>query len=257
MSHRPLPPSEGFSLRKAPATSNLLVLALGIGLVAKLVSIANAVQCCGDWPHDRVLISSTLAASLFLMIPVLLFSGRRRVVGAVAINVLLMSIAVADLIHFRFYNDVISIAELGDAWQVLTVLGSVWTALRWQDALYFADVVVVIALGLAFRRRADLRSIGSWRQVFAAALAAFALAKKVAKPLSAVVVDLLACRARHRAPAPVPGFLRRLVWCQGERDVHSLAWISTENQVPNVACIDAVRIKASPDADRVLAGLVR
>ena len=120
---------------------------IGVLLVKLLVlgaSLDTAVH-----PEQRAAIGATLALLLILAAPTMLLPWRLRLAALLSLNVCFTSIALADVLHFRAYGDVISIAEIGHVGQLTTVLTSVLTLLRPTDGLFYSDVVVLVVLSLS------------------------------------------------------------------------------------------------------------
>jgi phosphoglycerol transferase MdoB-like AlkP superfamily enzyme len=84
--------------------------------------------------------TATLAC-LLLPVPLLVLLPRLpRVAVALTLNALLTTLAVADLIHVRFYADVTSVSALAQTAMLGWVMDSVVTLLSPTDVLYFADL---------------------------------------------------------------------------------------------------------------------
>lgn len=110
------------------------------------------------WAYPHVF-SATLASLLLLLAPFPLMPRALRFVVLLALDLVLTSLAVADLVHVRFYADVASVSELSSTHMLAWVLESLFTLLRPLDAVYFLDIVVGIAV-LPFYLRAGAGTPG-------------------------------------------------------------------------------------------------
>ena len=113
-----------------------------VALLVKLVWLGGHLETA-VWPTQRAAVTATLAVLLILAAPTMLASWRYRRFTLLALSVCLTSVALADVLHFRFYGDVISIAELAHTRQLSALLDSVVARLRPTDAFLFADVAVL------------------------------------------------------------------------------------------------------------------
>ena len=112
------------------------------------------------YPH---VLSATLASLLLLVAALPLVPRIGRFVLLLALNLILTSVAVADLLHVRFYADVSSTSDLSSTHMLAWVFESVLTLLRPGDALYYLDVVAGI-IALPFYVRACRRIPGPDRR---------------------------------------------------------------------------------------------
>ena len=113
-----------------------------VALLVKLVWLSGHLETA-VWPTQRAAVTATLAVLLILAAPTMLASWRYRRFTLLALSVCLTSVALADVLHFRFYGDVISIAELAHTRQLSALLDSVVAMLRPTDAFLYADVAVL------------------------------------------------------------------------------------------------------------------
>ena len=79
-----------------------------------------------------------------------------RLWALLTLNAAATLVALADVVRFRAYGDVISVAEIGHLGQLPTVLNSVVALLQPTDALFFADVIVFAALAVGFQRAIEV-----------------------------------------------------------------------------------------------------
>jgi len=103
----------------------------------------HAVSAVGA--HPEVLMP-TLAALLFLVAAFLLLPRVPRLLVLLALDLFLTSLAITDLVHVRYYADVVSLSDVMMAPMVLGVLPRVFESLSTLNALYYLDVVVGLLL---------------------------------------------------------------------------------------------------------------
>src|SRR5262245_28737449 len=98
------------------------------------------------YPAERWVATATLGGLLVLVSPLAILPCVSRYIAILGLNAALTALALGDVIHQRFYGDVLSIQEIGAVGQLGRVAESVTTLLKPTDALYFLDVVVGAAL---------------------------------------------------------------------------------------------------------------
>ncbi len=76
----------------------------------------------------------------------LFLSSSSRHLVLLAMNIVLTFIIFADLIYFRYYNDVISIPVLIQAFQIKSVGDSILNLIRPGDILFIADLIILLPL---------------------------------------------------------------------------------------------------------------
>ena len=89
-----------------------------VSLLAKLLLLGAALDN-SSFPSQRASLGATAAVVLLASIPAVWCAPGRRVLVLLTINVLGTSLALADVIHFRYYGDVLSFAEFAHAHQLL------------------------------------------------------------------------------------------------------------------------------------------
>ncbi|HKC10349.1 MAG TPA: hypothetical protein VKJ67_25975, partial [Methylomirabilota bacterium] len=95
--------------------------------------------------HPEVLMA-TLAALLLLVATFLLLPRVPRVLALLALDLFLTSLAITDLVHVRYYADVVSLSDVMMAPMVLGVLPRVFESLSTLNALYYLDVAIGLLL---------------------------------------------------------------------------------------------------------------
>ncbi len=130
-----------------------LFAAFPLALWLKLVIIGRSLSCCGAFPEHVHPLSATAAILLLMTAVVVRLAPVARLAGWLIAASVLTTIALADLVYFRFFGDLLSVYEAAAAWQLSMVHASVITALRWSDLLYWADVVLGLSVVALLRRR--------------------------------------------------------------------------------------------------------
>jgi phosphoglycerol transferase MdoB-like AlkP superfamily enzyme/membrane-bound acyltransferase YfiQ involved in biofilm formation len=133
--------------RKLPAL--LLFGAFLYGLTLKQLWLMQGI---GIEPTRKLLLV-TLAPTLALLSPALWLKGRRQLAALLGADALITLILYANIVYFRQFRDLVSVASLRYAGQLGTVKGSVFVLLHTADLRYGIDLLVLAALLLAPRLR--------------------------------------------------------------------------------------------------------
>ena len=158
-----------------------------VSLLAKLLLLGAALDN-SSFPSQRASLGATAAMVLLASIPAVWCAPGRRVLVLLTINVLGTTLALADVIHFRYYGDVLSFAEFAHAHQLLVVGSSILGLAQSWHVLLYADVLI---LGLLARLWRDRRRTGvrrSMRLAVSVGLITAALALSIA-PMRLVWTD--------------------------------------------------------------------
>lgn len=102
--------------------------------------VVSAVQA-----RPEVLVT-TLASLLVLVGFLPLLPRFPRVLALLGLNVFLTSLGITDLVHVRYYADVVSLSDVVMAPMVLGVLPRVFESLSTLNALYYLDIAVALLL---------------------------------------------------------------------------------------------------------------
>jgi len=122
------------------------VLAILVGgLLTKLLLLGRLLDTASH-PVSRAALPATAALLCLLLVPLLWLAPRPRVSVFLAVNLLLTALALADVVHYRFFGDVLSIAELIHVGQLGPVAGSVATKVRMVDIVLLLDIFVGFSL---------------------------------------------------------------------------------------------------------------
>ena len=134
--------------------------ALGAGLAAKLL-VLNTALVVDAFPARRASVAATAALALVCLLPLLRLHPRRRLPALLLLDAAISTLLFADVVHFRFFGEPLSVAEIGHGWQLGAVGSTVFSGVEPTDWLLYADVV---AAGLAWvcwlRRVPDVMSRG-------------------------------------------------------------------------------------------------
>ena len=132
----------------------------------------------GYIPTTRSVISGGLVGLLVLFIPLLWVPRRWRFQASLALNAIVTTAVLADLVHARFFDDVIGVSDLGSASNLIAVVPSIMALLRASDWLYYADVLVgllLVPLGIRISRQTDEPPLAARRQLLRVSVAACVL----------------------------------------------------------------------------------
>ena len=91
-------------------------------------------------------LGATLAGLLVLVAFLLLLPRLPRILALLLLNVFLTSLGITDLVHVRYYADVVSLSDVVMAPMVLGVLPRVVESLSSLNALYYLDIAVGLLL---------------------------------------------------------------------------------------------------------------
>lgn len=101
--------------------------------------------------HPEVLIA-TLASLLIMMAPLLLLPALSRFLTLLALDFLLTSLGLVDLVHAQFYADVVSLSDAVVAPMIVGVLPRVLESVSTLNAIYYLDILAGLLLVPWYRR---------------------------------------------------------------------------------------------------------
>jgi lipoteichoic acid synthase len=149
------------------------------GLWIKTVYVTSILRpSWGFVPAERTVLSAGLASLILLFVPLLWVPRRWRLAAGLVFDLVVTFCIHADVVHARFFEDVISIPDIMSAPNLRAVVPSVIALLRSTDVLYYADIIVGLALLPAYLRACRHTSEPLWparRQLARLALAALLL----------------------------------------------------------------------------------
>lgn len=102
--------------------------------------------------HPEVL-GATLASLLVIVAPLLLLPRFPRLLALLLLDALLTSLGLTDLVHVRYYADVVSLSDVVMAPMVVAVLPRVVESLSTWNALFYGDILAGLLL-LSWYQRA-------------------------------------------------------------------------------------------------------
>ena len=103
---------------------------------------------------------SSFASLLILFAPLALLRPVARYFSAWFLNLVIVIVVLANLLHYRYYSDILSVSEIALAWQAVFITGSIFSLLRPIDLLLFADLAIAFSLFPFFVRRVRGRETG-------------------------------------------------------------------------------------------------
>lgn len=129
-----------------------------------------------------LLFVNPLSSSLFFLGFGLLFKKKLQQTAIIVIHFLLSFLLFANIVYYRFFNDFITIPVMMQAKTNGGQLGdSAFSLMRWTDAFYFLDTVILIILALKMRKPAEKPAKKSFRIVLASAVLMFLINLAVAE----------------------------------------------------------------------------
>jgi len=140
-------------MEKAHRGRALAEIALSASLVAKLL-VVNAILAVDAFPVRRAAPAATLALALVCLLLVHRLRERWRLQALLFLSAAISGLLFADVVHFRFFGEPLSVAEVGHGWQVGAVGSTVLRGIEPSDWLLFADVVTVRLVWLFWLPRA-------------------------------------------------------------------------------------------------------
>ncbi|RCW45594.1 phosphoglycerol transferase MdoB-like AlkP superfamily enzyme [Paenibacillus prosopidis] len=101
-----------------------------------------------------------LGAVLLVVCWTIWLPARGRIIALIVLNVILSFVLFADLIYYRYFQDLISVPVLLQLSQVDSLGGSIGTLLRVKDFIFFFDWLIIIpfAVYVIWRGRGDIRN---------------------------------------------------------------------------------------------------
>lgn len=84
---------------------------------------------------------------ILLVLPIIhLFSNKWRIFSLFLIDIALSVLLLANVIYYRYFQDLLSISLIKQFGQVSSLTDSIWTLFEWKDIIYFADIPVLIVV---------------------------------------------------------------------------------------------------------------
>lgn len=133
----------------------------------------------------------SLGTLLVVSAPLVFFSPAKRLAALLALNLAITLMVLSDILHFRYYGDVISVSALGAAWQIPLVASSVLELMNARDGILAIDIAV-LALFWPYYRAAARRCPPFGRrmqQSLALCFCATGIALVAAIPVRTILTD--------------------------------------------------------------------
>lgn len=130
--------------RVAPWIVRLLYIAFFFFMLFKQVLALNL---AGLGIGGRM-IPATVGVLLFLLPWLMIRPGRGQLIGAFVVDLLLTLVSFADVLYFRQFGDLTSVAALRFATQLTDVSSSVTELLQPGDLLFWADLPILLILAI-------------------------------------------------------------------------------------------------------------
>lgn len=116
-------------------------------------------------------VASPIFASVLVIVSFsVLFKNNRRLRFLLIINILISLLLIADLMYFRYFKDVITVAAMKNAKLLKGVSSSVGSLFDFKDLLYLADSLILFPLIRSYKKNNKVR-----KKVFVSKFAVFAL----------------------------------------------------------------------------------
>ncbi|MCM3575505.1 LTA synthase family protein [Mesobacillus subterraneus] len=116
------------------------------------LGIENSIQ-------QFLLFLNPLGSSILFLGFAFLFKGRLKYISLIVIDLLLSILLFANALYYRFFNDFITLPTLTQTQNFGDVSGSIGTLLRPSDVLFFADVILILALLSINFKRIEVKKI--------------------------------------------------------------------------------------------------
>ncbi|MFD1270685.1 LTA synthase family protein [Paenibacillus motobuensis] len=124
-----------------------------VGFAKALLKFLFAGGSIGPLVHDIGMVS--LGTGIILASWTLLLRRRARVLALTIMNTVILLIVLADLMYFRYFEDLLSIVVFTQIGQLGDVNSSIKALFRSTDWIFLAEAVVTLALGITIFRRLD------------------------------------------------------------------------------------------------------
>lgn len=150
------------------AQLHLPLLAFTLVVVLKQVAVIGQFGEALGLGADRLVLGS-IGLALLLGQPVLRRGGRRQILWLLAFDTLLTLWALGDLLYFRAFGDLATVASLRYAWQVGDVGSSIFVLLQPRDWILLASGPAAALLGLLAPprcfRELSLRAVATYTSI--------------------------------------------------------------------------------------------
>lgn len=137
----------------------VLVMLLKLYIFSKFLNVPNM-------PMNAIDALIEVGSLLLISFWTIWLPARGRIISLIILNVIVSFVLYADLIYFRYFQDLISVPVLLQISQVESLGGSIETLLHLKDIVFFIDWLLIIpfAVYVIWRGRGDLREANSYRR---------------------------------------------------------------------------------------------
>jgi lipoteichoic acid synthase len=94
----------------------------------------------------------SIGTLMIVCAPLVFFSPAGRLLTLLALNLATTLVVLSNILHFRYFGDVISVSALGAAWQIPLVAASVFELMTARDAILVVVDIVLLAAFWPFDR---------------------------------------------------------------------------------------------------------
>ncbi|NIK77284.1 phosphoglycerol transferase MdoB-like AlkP superfamily enzyme [Paenibacillus castaneae] len=138
----------------------VLVMLMKLYLFSKFLAVANM-------PMNRIDALIEVGSLLLVSFWTIWLPARGRIIALIALNMIISFVLFADLVYYRYFQDLISVPVLLQLNQVESLGESIETLLRWKDISFFIDWLFMIpfAVYTIWRGRGDLRYANQYRRI--------------------------------------------------------------------------------------------
>ncbi|MFF2888810.1 LTA synthase family protein [Paenibacillus sp. NPDC057967] len=147
----------GFTLRVFDrwVALDLLLFVIAMGLKVYWFNKLLSVPYMDMTDADKIIETGAILLASFWA---LLLPTRGRLIALISLNLLLSFILYADVIYYRYFQDLITVPVLLQLGQVESLGGSIHTLMKPEDFRLFADALIIIlyAVYVLWRGRTDL-----------------------------------------------------------------------------------------------------
>ena len=106
----------------------------------------------GNWLLTHVdIFSATLATLMLFFAPLLMLPRVWRFASVVLVDVAVSTLVVSNVMHFRFYGNIIPLAQTSSVHNLKYVVPSIIAQLNSADIIYYLDIIAVIPLAPYYR----------------------------------------------------------------------------------------------------------
>lgn len=113
--------------------------------IITLKVMVYAKQISPDYLYTKVFYP-IIASILVLVSFSVLFKGKKRTKFLYIMDIIISIILVADIMYYRYFKDIITVSELGNAKLLGGVSSSVGSLVDIKDFLYFVDIIILFFL---------------------------------------------------------------------------------------------------------------